>query len=95
MSAGEDDEPGSGNPLCNPPQVHGRYHRITTAGRGQRRRADAGQLAVVSIAAKPGAFGCDLGPAGTGKDTFSIDVTGPNLTYSKAGTLVTGDIRRH
>jgi hypothetical protein len=41
------------------------------------------------------ATGCDLGPAGTGKDTFSIDVTGPNLTYSKAGTLVSGDIRRH
>jgi len=41
------------------------------------------------------ATGCDLGAAGTGKDTFSIDVTGPKFTYSKSGTLVTGDIRRH
>ena len=41
------------------------------------------------------ATGCDLGAAGTGKDTFSIDVTGPNFAYSKAGTLVSGDIRRH
>ena len=30
------------------------------AGGGQGRRADAGQLAVVSIAAEPGIFGCDL-----------------------------------
>jgi len=41
------------------------------------------------------ATGCDLGAAGTGKDTFSINVTGPNFSYSKAGTVVSGDIQRH
>lgn len=41
------------------------------------------------------ATGCDLGAADTGKDTFSINVTGPNFSYSKAGTVVSGDIRRH
>ena len=40
------------------------------------------------------ATGCDLG-AGAGTDTFSIDVAGPNFSYSKAGTLFAGDIRRH
>jgi hypothetical protein len=41
------------------------------------------------------ATGCDLGFPGAGKDTFSISVTGPNFSYSKAGTLFSGDIRRH
>jgi hypothetical protein len=41
------------------------------------------------------ATGCDLGVPGAGKDTFSIDVVGPNFSYSKAGTLFAGDIRRH
>jgi len=40
------------------------------------------------------ATGCDLG-AGAGTDTFSINVTGANFSYSKSGTLVAGDIRRH
>jgi hypothetical protein len=40
------------------------------------------------------ATGCDLGAVGSGRDTFSIDVTGPDFNYSKAKALVTGDIRR-
>jgi len=38
---------------------------------------------------------CDLGNPGAGIDTFSIDVTGPSLSYHKAGTISAGDIRLH
>jgi len=41
------------------------------------------------------ATGCDLGAAGSGQDTFSINVSGPNFAYAKSGTVVVGDIRRH
>jgi hypothetical protein len=39
--------------------------------------------------------GCDLANPGAGVDTFSIDVTGPSLSYHKAGVISAGDIRLH
>ncbi len=38
---------------------------------------------------------CDNGDPGTGKDTFSITVTGPMFFYSNSGTLTSGDIQIH
>jgi len=38
---------------------------------------------------------CDNGEPGTGKDTFSISVTGPMFLYTNSGTLTGGDIQIH
>ena len=64
MSAREDHQLGSWDLNGDPPEVHGRHYRIIGAGRSQSGRADAGQLAIVSIAAEPGVFGRDLGSGG-------------------------------
>jgi hypothetical protein len=36
---------------------------------------------------------CDNGGTGTGKDTFSITVSGPNFSYSNGGFITEGDIQ--
>jgi hypothetical protein len=36
---------------------------------------------------------CDLGEPGAGKDTFAIDLKGPNFTYHRDGTLTDGNLQ--
>lgn len=38
---------------------------------------------------------CDLASPGAGIDTFSIDVTGPSVSYHRSGVLVAGDVKLH
>ncbi len=38
---------------------------------------------------------CDNAEPGAGKDTFFISVTGPNLSYSNGGFIISGDIQIH
>ena len=38
---------------------------------------------------------CDNGEPGVGRDTFDISVSGPNLSYSRSGTLTGGNLQLH
>ena len=38
---------------------------------------------------------CDNADSGAGKDTFYIDVTGPNFSYSNGGFITSGNIQIH
>jgi hypothetical protein len=70
------------NPGSDTPQIHRRDDWIATAGRGESRRANARELAVVSIAAEPGIFSRNLSIS---RGTRNVKVSG-DLT-ALAGAL--------
>jgi hypothetical protein len=91
VGAREDRQSGPRNPAGDPAQIQRWGDRILGTGRGQGRRFDIGQLAVVDVAAQPRVLGGDLGAGRRRRDVEVIGnlaaATGVGQTVDEAAAL--------